>query len=60
MPWSPMPWALVRVPGVPVSTRVLIITVVLLVAVVVAVVAAWWVTRQPPLTPVPIPSTSLG
>jgi hypothetical protein len=46
---------------VPVSTRVLtIITGVLLVAVVVATVAAWWITRQPPLTPVPIPSTSLG
>jgi Na+/serine symporter len=46
---------------VPVSTRVLtVITVVLLVAVVVAAIAAWWITRQPPLTPVPIPSVSIG
>jgi hypothetical protein len=46
---------------VPVSTRTLmIITLVLLVAVVAATVAARWLTRQPPLTPVPIPSTSLG
>jgi hypothetical protein len=46
---------------VPVSTRTLmIITVVLLVAVAVATVAAWWLTRQPPLTPVPIPSVSVG
>ena len=36
------------------------ITVVLLVAVVVAAIAVWWITRQPPLTPVPIHSTSLG
>jgi Na+/serine symporter len=46
---------------VPISTRVLmIITVALLVAVVVAAVVAWWITRQPPLTPVPIPSVSVG
>jgi predicted membrane chloride channel (bestrophin family) len=46
---------------VPVSTRVLtIITGVLLVAVVVTAVAAWWITRQPPLTPISIPSVSLG
>jgi hypothetical protein len=46
---------------VPVSTRLLmIITLVLLVAVAVAAVAAWWITRQPPLTPVPIPSVSVG
>ena len=45
----------------PVSTRVLmIITVVLLVAVVVAAVAVWWITRQPPLTPIDIPSVSVG
>jgi hypothetical protein len=44
---------------VPVSTRVLmIITAVLLVAVVVAVVTALWITRQPPLTPLDIPSVS--
>ena len=56
-----MPWALGRVARVPVSTRVLmIITVVLLVAVVVAAVAVWWVTRQPPLTPVEVPSVSSG
>jgi len=46
---------------VPVSTRVLaIVTGVLLVAVVVTAIAAWWITRQPPLTPVPIPSVSIG
>jgi hypothetical protein len=46
---------------VPVSTRVLaIITGILLFAVVVAAIAAWWITRQPPLTPVPVPSTSLA
>ena len=45
----------------PVSTRVLtIITGILLVAVVVTAVAVWWITRQPPLAPVPIPSTSIG
>jgi Na+/serine symporter len=45
----------------PVSTRVLmIITGVLLVAVVVTAIAAWWITRQPPLTPVEIPSVSVG
>ena len=45
----------------PVSNRVLmIITVVLLVAVVVAVITVWWITRQPPLTPVEIPSVSVG
>lgn len=45
----------------PISTRTLmVITMVLLVAVVVATVAAWWVTRQPPLTPVQIPSVSVG
>ena len=45
----------------PVSTRVLmIITVALLVAVVVAAVTVWWITRQPPLTPVEIPSVSVG
>jgi hypothetical protein len=38
----------------------MVITVVLLVAVVLAAIAAWWITRQPPLTPVPIPSTSIG
>jgi len=46
---------------VPVPTRALmVITGVLLVAVVVAAIAAWWITRQPPLTPVPIPSVSVG
>lgn len=45
----------------PVSTRVLmIITVVLLVAVAVAAVATWLITRQPPLTPLDIPSVSVG
>ena len=44
-----------------VSTRVLmIITVVLLVAVAVAAVAVRVITRQPPLTPVEIPSVSVG
>jgi hypothetical protein len=38
----------------------MIITVVLLVAVVVAAVAVWLITRQPPLTPVEIPSVSVG
>jgi hypothetical protein len=37
-----------------------IINGILLVALVVAAIAAWWITRQPPLTPVPIPSTSVG
>jgi hypothetical protein len=47
--------------AVPISTRVLtIITGVLLVAVLVTAVATWWITRQPPLAPVPIPSTSIG
>ena len=46
---------------VPLSTRALmIITVVLLVAVAVAAVVVWWVTRQPPLTPVEIPSVSVA
>ncbi len=45
----------------PISTRALmVIAVVLLVAVAVAAVAAWWVTRQPPLTPVAVPSVSIG
>ena len=45
----------------PVSTRVLmIITGILLVAVLVTAVAVWWITRQPPLSPVPIPSVSVG
>ena len=44
-----------------VSTRALmIVTGVLLVAVVVTAIAAWCATRQPPLTPVPIPSVSVG
>lgn len=44
-----------------VSTRVLmIVAVALLVAVAVAAVAAWWITRQPAMTPVPIPSVSVG
>ena len=44
-----------------VSTRALmIITLVLLVAVAVAAVLVWWVTRQPPLTPIDVPSVSVG
>jgi hypothetical protein len=43
------------------STRTLmILTVILLVAVAVAAVLAWWVTRQPPLTPIEVPSVSVG
>lgn len=45
----------------PISTRVLtVITVVLLIAVALAAVAAWWITRQPPLTPIVVPSVSVG
>lgn len=45
----------------PISTRTLMaITIVLLVAVAVAVVIAFWITRQPPLTPVEVPSVSIG
>ena len=45
----------------PISTRALLgIAVVLLVAVAVAAAAAWWITRQPPLTPVPVDSVSVG
>lgn len=44
-----------------VSTRVLMtVALVLLVLVAVATVAAWWTTRQPPLTPITIPSASVG
>ena len=44
-----------------ISTRVLVVVaVVLLVAVAVAAVAAWWITRQPALTPIAIPSVSVG
>jgi hypothetical protein len=46
---------------VPISTRALtIITVVLLLAVAVAAVLVWWVTRQPPLSPIEVPSVSVG
>jgi hypothetical protein len=46
---------------VPLSTRALmIITVVLLVAVAVAAVVVWWITRQPPLTPIKVPSVSVA
>lgn len=46
--------------AVPISTRVLMmVTVVLLVAVAVAAVAAWLIMRQPPLTPLEIPSVSV-
>jgi hypothetical protein len=38
----------------------MIITVILLIAVAVAAVIAWWVTRQPPLTPIKVPSVSVG
>ena len=45
----------------PLSTRALmIITVILLVAVAVAAVLVWWVTRQPPLTPIEVPSESVA
>ena len=45
----------------PISPRLLmVVAVVLLVAVAVATVAAWWITRQPPLTPIAIPSVSVG
>ena len=45
----------------PISTRVLmVVTLVLLVAVAVAAVAAWWVTRQPPLTPIDVPTVPVG
>ena len=45
----------------PISTRALmIITVILLVAVAVAALVVSWVTRQPPLTPIEIPSVSMG
>jgi Na+/serine symporter len=43
------------------STRALmIITIVLLLAVAVAAVLVWWVTRQPPLTPVEVPTRSVA
>jgi len=43
------------------STRALmIITGVLLVAVAVAAVIVWWVTRQPPLTPIDVPTVSVA
>ena len=46
---------------VPLSTRALmIITVILLVAVAVAAVVVWWVTRQPPLTPIEVPTVSVA
>jgi hypothetical protein len=38
----------------------MIITVILLVAVAVGAVVVWWVTRQPPLTPIEIPSVSVA
>ena len=59
MPSARAEWS--RLGTVPVSTRALmIITVVLLVAVAVAAVAVWWLTRQPPLTPVEVPSVSVA
>jgi hypothetical protein len=46
---------------VPLSTRALmIITVILLIAVAVAAVVAWWITRQPPLTPIEVPTVSVA
>jgi Na+/serine symporter len=46
---------------VPLSSRgLMIITVILLVAVAVAAVIVWWVTRQPPLTPIEVPSVSVA
>ena len=46
---------------VPLSTRTLmIITVILLIAVAVAAVVVWWVTRQPPLTPIEVPTVSVA
>ena len=45
----------------PLSTRALmIITVILLVAVAVSAGVAWWVTRQPPLSPIEIPTVSVA
>jgi hypothetical protein len=46
---------------VPISTiKLMIITIVLLLAVAVTAVVAWLVTRQPPLTPLDIPSSSVA
>ena len=46
---------------VPLSTRALmIITVILLVAAAVAAVLVWWVTRQPPLTPIEVPTVTVA
>jgi hypothetical protein len=36
------------------------ITVILLAAVAVAAVVVWWITRQPPLTPITVPSVSVA
>ena len=45
----------------PLSTRTLmIITMVLLDAVAVTAVVVWWITRQPPLTPIEVPSVSVA
>jgi hypothetical protein len=46
---------------VPLSTRALmIITVILLIAVAVAAAIVWWITRQPPMTPIEIPTVSVA
>lgn len=42
------------------TTKLLIITIVLLLAVAVTAVVAWRLTRQPPLTPLEIPSSSVA
>ena len=56
-----VPPGLGSLPLVPLSTRALmIITVILLVAVAVAAVVVWWVTRQPPLTPIEVPTVSVA
>jgi hypothetical protein len=70
--WFVMPWAgstasrsltpgLGSLRRVPLSTRALmIITVILLVAVALAAIVVWWVTRQPPLTPIEVPTVSVA
>jgi Na+/serine symporter len=56
-----MPSEIGSLPAMTLSTRALmIITVVLLVAVAVAAVIVWWVTRQPPLTPIEVPTVSVA
>ena len=42
------------------TTKLMIITIVLLLAVAVTAVVAWLVTRQPPLTPLDVPSASVA